>query len=70
MAQFFFHLGNGKMIVLKDDTGDQHADAADAMDQASVIAWELAEDGDQWRGHSIVVVDERGTEVGRVPIGH
>jgi hypothetical protein len=70
MAQFYFDVGNGKMVVLKDDTGDYHADAAEAMAQAAVIARELAEDDHQWRGYSVVVVDEHGMEVGRVPIGH
>jgi len=70
MARFYFNVGNGKMIVLKDDTGDCHADSAEAMAQAAIIARELAEDDHQWRGHSIVVLDEHGTEIGRVLIGH
>jgi uncharacterized protein DUF6894 len=57
-------------VVLKDDTGDSHADIDDAMAQAAVIARELGEDDHQWRGHSVVVVDEDGMEIGRVPIGH
>jgi hypothetical protein len=41
MAQFFFHLSNGK-TTLKEETGDHLADAAEAMAQAAVIASELA----------------------------
>jgi hypothetical protein len=41
MARFFFNVGNGKMVVLEDDTGDYHADAAEAMAQATVMAREL-----------------------------
>ena len=70
MARFYFNVGNGKMVILEDDTGDHHADAAEAMAQAAVMARELAEDDDQWRGQSVVVLDERGMEIGRVPIGH
>ena len=42
MAHFFFHIGDGKMVVLKDDTGAHLADPAEAMDQAAVIAWETS----------------------------
>ena len=70
MARFYFNVGDGKMVVLKDDTGDCLADIEEAMAQAAVIAKELAEDDHQWRGHSVVVVDEHGMEIGRVPIGH
>jgi hypothetical protein len=70
MARFYFNVGDGKTVVLKDDTGDSHADIDEAMAQAAVIARELGEDEHQWRGHSVVVVDEDGMEIGRVPIGH
>ena len=70
MAQFYFNVCDGEMVVLKDDTGDYHADAAQAMAQAVVMARELAEDDHQWRGYPVVVVDEHGKEIGRVPIGH
>jgi stress response protein SCP2 len=68
MVQFYFHIGNGKMVVLKDETGDRLADAADAMAQAAVIAKELADDDGQWRGYCVVVEGEHGAEIGRVPI--
>ena len=69
MAQFFFHVRNGK-TTLKDEGGEELADAAEAMAKAAVIAKELADDDHQWCGHSVVVADEHGREIGRVPIGH
>jgi uncharacterized protein DUF6894 len=68
MVQFYFHIGDGKMVVLKDETGDHLADAAGAMAQAAIIAKELADDEGQWRGYSVLVVDAQGAEIGRVPI--
>jgi hypothetical protein len=69
MARFFFHVRNGK-TTLKDEGGEELADVAKAVEQAAVIARELADDDHQWRGHSVVVVDERGREIGRLLIGH
>jgi hypothetical protein len=69
MARFFFHISNGK-TTLKDEGGEEFADVAEAMGQAAVIARELADDDHQWRGHSVVVVDEHGREIGQAPIGH
>jgi len=63
--QIFFHI---RATVINDETGDHLTDAEEAMARAAVIAQELADDAGQWRDLSVEVVDEHGTEVGRVPI--
>jgi hypothetical protein len=40
------------------------------MAQAAVVARELDDDDNQWRGHSVIVVDEHRMAIGRVAIGH
>ena len=41
----------------------------DAKAHAVVIARELAMDGDAYHGFAVCVIDDRGTEVARVPVG-
>jgi hypothetical protein len=39
-----------------------------AMLQAAVIAAELAQDADEYKGYVVRVADEDGTEIGTVPV--
>jgi hypothetical protein len=48
MTRFSFHVRNGK-TTLKDEGGEELADVAEDMEQASVIACELGDDDHQWR---------------------
>jgi len=63
MARYFFHVSNGD--TFKDEVGNQFPDLKGAMANAQVIAKVLAED-DDWEGYAVVVIDEHGTEIGRV----
>jgi hypothetical protein len=61
--RFFFHI----VRTWRDDQGAVLSSPAAAMLQGAVVAAELA--GDQgWDQHVVHVVDERGQEVGRVPV--
>jgi hypothetical protein len=39
-----------------------------ALLQAAVGAAELAQDGDAYNGYLVYVTDERGTDIGNVPV--
>jgi hypothetical protein len=47
--------------------GRQFSDRVDAKTHAIVVARELAQD-DDYDGYSVVITDELGTEIARVPI--
>ena len=51
----------------KDPIGQQFSDPERAKAHATRIAREIAQD-DDWDGYSVVVVDEHGNEIARVPI--
>jgi hypothetical protein len=63
MPRYFFHIANGKTV--KDDLGELFLGIAEAMAHAADIANVLGEDAG-WRGSSVIVEDEHGTEIGRV----
>ena len=70
MAHYFFHVGNGDTLtdqVGRDEVGERFSDPQNAKAYAGVVARELAED-DDWNGYAVVVVDEHGNEIARVPI--
>jgi hypothetical protein len=58
----------GGTLPIEDDEGTRFCDTSDAVAHAEMIANELALDDDQYRGHTIVVVDERQQVIARVPI--
>jgi uncharacterized protein DUF6894 len=47
--------------------GRRFSDPKDVMAHATVVATELAED-DDWEPYAIAVIDEHGTEIGRLPV--
>ena len=63
MRRFFFNITNGK--TFKDDLGELFVSTVEAMAHAADIAKALGDDTG-WRGCTVVVEDENGTEVGRV----
>jgi hypothetical protein len=66
MARFFFHITNG--IPFKDEVGEDYSSLEEAMAEAAKIATDLAEDRVYDR-YAVLVTDEHGNEVARVPIG-
>ena len=66
MQKYFFHFMQGE-YVLSDDEGTPCNDRQQALDVANAAASELNLDS-QYDGGEVVVFDEGGTEIGRVPI--
>jgi hypothetical protein len=64
-GRFFFHIENGAKYP--DECGSVFLSPGDATERGLTIARELARDGD-WSGFSVVVTDERGRTITRVPI--
>jgi hypothetical protein len=67
LPRYFFHVVNGRLPI-EDDQGTTFAEPSEAVAHAEVIANDLAHDDDQYRGHSIVVVDEQENVIARIPI--
>ena len=66
MLYFFHVVGDGKTI--EDEMGTVLPDVLAARLHASVIAAELAEDGDEYHGFHVYAVDEDGNEIARMPV--
>lgn len=64
-GRFFFHIQNG--VNYPDECGSVFLSPGQAAQRGLAIARELARDGD-WSGFSVVVTDERGQTITRVPI--
>lgn len=64
-GHFFFHIENGTNYP--DESGGVFLTAGHAVARGLTIARELARDGD-WSGFSVVVTDERGETIIRLPI--
>jgi len=64
-GRFFFHIENGAKYP--DECGSVFPSPGQAAEHGLTIARELAGDGD-WSGFSVVVTDERGRTITRVPI--
>ena len=62
--RYFFHTVGPSY---EDDNGSRFAQEKDAVAHATVIASQLADD-DGFAGYSILVVDEEGNEIARIPI--
>ena len=71
MTRYFFHVSNTHETFTgvegKDPVGQAFSRPKDAKAHAARIAREIAQD-DGWDGYAVVVVDERGNEIARVPI--
>ncbi|WFU82571.1 hypothetical protein QA645_07490 [Bradyrhizobium sp. CIAT3101] len=64
-GRYFFHIENGAKYP--DECGSVLLSPRHAAERGLTIARELARDGD-WSGCSVVVIDERGRTITRVPI--
>ena len=64
-SRFFFHIENGANYP--DERGSVLLSPRHAAERGLTIARELARDGD-WSGFSVVVTDERGRTIARIPI--
>ena len=65
--RYFFHVGNHTRNVYPDESGTKFEFRRSAELYALVVASELAEDVD-WDGFYVLVIDEHGKEIVRVPI--
>jgi hypothetical protein len=65
-SRFYFHIENGKRYP--DETGSVFSTSDGAAAHAFVIAQELAPDT-SWHGSTVLVTDDRGQEIVRVPVG-
>jgi hypothetical protein len=66
-VRYFFNVeGNGN--ILNDEEGTVLSGPDVAMLQAAVIAAELAQDADEYKGYVVRVADEQGSEIGMVPV--
>lgn len=66
MPRFFFHFTRGDQVV-SDEDGTSCEDRRQALEIAGAAAAELNGD-EEYAGGSFVVLDEGGTEIGRIPI--
>ncbi|WP_439363445.1 DUF6894 family protein [Bradyrhizobium sp. DASA03005] len=64
-GRFFFHIENGTNYP--DQSGGVFLSPLHAAERGLTIARELARDGG-WSGYSVVVTDERGRTITRIPI--
>lgn len=65
--RYFFHISSDGM-TFEDETGTVLPGAETARLHASVIAAELAQDGDEYHGFDVCAVDEDGNEIARMPV--
>ena len=66
MARYFVHIRDGD-AVFKDEVGRRFSDPEDAKALAAIVARGLAQD-EAWAGYFVIIVDEHGTEIARVPV--
>ena len=66
MQKFFFHFMRGDKIV-SDEDGTPCEDRQEALAVAGAAAAELTGEN-EYAGGTLVVLDEGGNEIGRIPI--
>jgi hypothetical protein len=66
MPNFFFHFVRGDE-VMSDENGTSCEDRQEALAVAGAAAAELNGEN-EYAGGTLVVLDEGGTEIGRIPI--
>jgi hypothetical protein len=67
VSRYYFHVV-GQRLPIEDDQGTPFTEPSDAVAHAEIIANDLAQDDGQYRGHAIVVIDERENVIARIPI--
>ena len=68
MRRYFFHVVNSHKATYQDKLGRRLIDVEHAKRHAAGIAKELDEEHG-WDEHFVVIFDEEGNEIGRLPIG-
>jgi hypothetical protein len=66
IVRYFFHVRNTHHAY-DDLRGETLSGVDEARIQAAIIASEIAQDAD-WIGFSVLVTDERGAEIVRLPV--
>jgi hypothetical protein len=66
-VRYFFNV-EGDGSIFNDEEGTVLSGLDVAMLQAAVIAAELAQDADEYKGSVVRVADEHGSEIGAVPV--
>jgi hypothetical protein len=67
MVRYFFHVMSDH-TAYKDEVGRSFSIVEIAIAHATVIAREIAIEGENYVGFSVCVTDDQGNEVARVPI--
>lgn len=67
LSRYFFHVVGGGLPI-EDDEGTPFPDPSEAIAHAKVVANDLAHDDDEYRGHTLVVMDDEENVIARVPI--
>jgi hypothetical protein len=66
MTRYFFCVSYSD--TYEDEVGYRFSGNVDAKAHAELMAKELAEDDSNWKGYSVIVTDENGAEIARVPV--
>jgi hypothetical protein len=64
-ARYYFHLRNGQRYP--DESGKVFSSTEAAIAHAALVASELTQD-EGWEGFEIVVTDQQGNVITRVPV--
>jgi len=64
-TRYYFHVSNGSQFF--DETGEEFSTREEAVARASVLAAELAKEGD-WGGYAITVTNEDGATVAQLRV--
>jgi uncharacterized protein DUF6894 len=67
LLRYFFHVVGGGLPI-EDDEGTPFPDPSEAVAHAKIIANDLAQDDDQYRGHALDVMDDEQNLIARIPI--
>jgi hypothetical protein len=68
MARYFFHV-SGEGNTFDDQAGTVLSRPDAAARQAAVIASELGQGGETYRGYLVFAVDENGREITKLTVG-
>ena len=66
MPRYFFHVRDGGSVF--DDDTENHPTREAAEAKAAQLARELAADEKTYSSYNVVVTDENGNEIARLPI--
>jgi hypothetical protein len=67
MPRYFFHVTDSER-AFNDQTGEMHPTRQAAEAKAAQLARELAAERETYLDYSVIVADEDGNEIARVPV--